>query len=451
MKNKVHRGKKGDANRLLGVRFGEDGNSDDEHGDGRRRQDPINYKKRVTVQIKDRLGKDHTDVFRKFDVENIEMLPTIIIDYRIDFRYFVIASSLKQMGRAIYSENCFIDEIIPPIRKHFTVDQYFKRMKRVYEEDDGFTEYEISINELKQYYLGYKQKRMGAGELLEEFYEALGIKEGFKSFWGLAICHTSSHSRELHEVLRRALFNLSFKNGDCIINKSAPVPKGKTDKYGKPLRAQIKYSHIFGLLTEQLEGHMKKNKDDLPHIDIRSLNQAISKIYEIDRHDLLQGKKLKMYVSPETRELIGECFFCPESQIIKKFQKCKMEDLIYVQIYWSIIWLLMSGKNPGITPGFNGFFWIKDIFPGRFDFIRLAKSKFVNQSTGQKYGEYPTMDFSTQPGARGPTQPKRVPAQQSNIAVNASNFPTLGGGAPERKQMVVNNVTNFPSFNMTSK
>jgi hypothetical protein len=44
-----------------------------------------------------------------------------------------------------------------------------------------------------------------------------------------------------------------------------------------------------------------------------------------------------------------------------------MEDLVYVQIYWSIVWLMLSGKNPGVTPGFNGFFWLKENFPGRFD------------------------------------------------------------------------------------
>jgi hypothetical protein len=62
---------------------------------------------------------------------------------------------------------------------------------------------------------------------------------------------------------------------------------------------------------------MKPRRDELPLIDIRSLNQAIAKIYEIDRHDLLQGKKLKMYVSPETKDLIGQCYFSPKSKIDK--------------------------------------------------------------------------------------------------------------------------------------
>jgi hypothetical protein len=227
---------RGDANRLLGVHFRDEDefSSDDEN---QQNKPSYNVKKRVAIKIKDRLGKDHTDVFRKFDVENIEMLPNTIVDYRIDFRYFLIAAGSNQgNGRAIYTENCFIDDIIPPLRKHFTVDQYFKRMKRFYEDDDDFSEYEISINELKQVYLAYKMKQEHAGGMLEEFYDMLGFKEGFKSFWGLAICHTSSHNRELHEVLRRALFKMSFKSGDCIINTPAPVPKGKTDKYGKPLR-----------------------------------------------------------------------------------------------------------------------------------------------------------------------------------------------------------------------
>lgn len=52
---------------------------------------------------------------------------------------------------------------------------------------------------------------------------------------------------------------------------------------------------------------------------------------------------------------------------------------------------MMSGKNPGITPGFNGFFWIKDIFPERFNFIKLAKSKFVNEM-GHKTADFPGLE-----------------------------------------------------------
>lgn len=368
------------------------------------------------------------------------MLPTVIVDYKMDFRYFLIFAGKRTDSRAVYTERNFIDDMEPPIRKHFTVDQYFRRMKRFYEEDENFSEYEIDIDELKQYYEGYKHKKMGAGDLLIEFYETLGCKEGFKSFWGLAVCHISSHSRELHEVLRRGLFKYSFKNGDCIINQAAPVPKGKTDKWGKPLKPQIKYSYIFKLLTQMLEDHMKNRKDELPLIDIRSLNQAISKIYEIDRHDLLQGKRLKMYIGPETRDLIGECFFCPKTQIDKKFSECKMEDLVYVQIYWSIIWLMMSGKNPGITPGFNGFFWIKDIFPERFNFIKLAKSKFVNEM-GHKTADFPGLEPEQ---TRGRLISKPI-VQQSNIPVNEDHFPSLSGGKAKTAN-VKNDTANFPKF-----
>jgi hypothetical protein len=78
------------------------------------------------------------------------MLPTVIIDYKIDFRYFLIASGAGSVqNQPKYDDKCFIDDIVPPVRKHFTVDQYFKKMQRIYEDDEDFSEYEISINELK--------------------------------------------------------------------------------------------------------------------------------------------------------------------------------------------------------------------------------------------------------------------------------------------------------------
>jgi hypothetical protein len=86
----------------------------------------------------------------------------------------------------------------------------------------------------------------------------LGVRQGFTSFWGLAVCHTSSHGLELNEVLRRALFKIKFQSGDCVINHAAPVPPGKTDQEGRPIKPIIKYTFIFNILTGVLESHMRE-------------------------------------------------------------------------------------------------------------------------------------------------------------------------------------------------
>ena len=78
-----------------------------------------------------------------------------------------------------------------------------------------------------------------------------------------------------------------------------------------------------------------------------------------------------MYISPESRDFIGQTFFCPESQIPSLLLKCKIEDLVYVQIYWSITGFLMSDRSKGVSPGYDGFSWIKDMFPARFNFIKV--------------------------------------------------------------------------------
>ncbi len=62
-------------------------------------------------------------MFRKFNVENIEMLPTLVIDYRIDFRYFLIAAGVGALEyKAIIQDACFIDDLTPPTRKFFNID-----------------------------------------------------------------------------------------------------------------------------------------------------------------------------------------------------------------------------------------------------------------------------------------------------------------------------------------
>ena len=281
---------------------------------------------------------------------------------------------------------------------------------------------------LAQFYLGYKQTAMSAGELFNEFCEMLGVRDGITSFWGLAICHTTSHNMELNEVLRRNLFKMKFHNGDCVINHAAPVPPGKVDKDGKPIKPIIKYTFIYNLLTGILEKHMRERQYELGEMDIRSLNQAISTIYELDKHDLLQAKKLKMYISPETKDLIGKCFFCPESQIPALLKNCKIEDLVYVQIYWSITGFLMSERSKGVNPGFDGFQWIKDTFPGRFIFIKLKaiqikESAPILPNHGHGYGNKKTQ------GSINPKigEPKNQETDQLKKGLDEESFPSLGG------------------------
>lgn len=272
---------------MLGVHFDEEDSFEEENAGNASR--PQLHQNRVSmVVLKDKFGHDYNDVFRKFDVENIELLPTIVADFKVDFRYFLVAAGLTHTSNIpIFDDRCFIDDIDPPLRKHFSIPQYFKYLERTYQTPENFMKYGVNITLLAQFYLGYKQGAMGAGELLNEFCGMLGTRHGFTCFWGLAVCHTSSHNIELNEVIRRSLFKLKFQNGDCVVNHAAPVPHGKTDQDGRPVKPIIKYTFVYNLLTDVLEKHIRERSQELGEMDIRSLNQAISTIYELDKHDLL--------------------------------------------------------------------------------------------------------------------------------------------------------------------
>lgn len=131
--DKVHRGKKGNVNTLLGINFNDDDDSFENENQGNDNRPQIHQNRTAMVVLKDRFGEDYNDVFRKFDVENIELLPTIVADFKMDFRYFLVAAGLNYSDNIpIFSEVCSIDDIVPPIRKHFSIPQYFKFLERTF-------------------------------------------------------------------------------------------------------------------------------------------------------------------------------------------------------------------------------------------------------------------------------------------------------------------------------
>ena len=109
-------------NSLLGVHFHDEDDSFENQQSADASRPQIHMNRTSTVVLKDKFGIDYNDVFRKFDVENIELLPTIISDAKVDFRYFLVAAGLTRSdSHQLFDSKCFIDDIEPPLRKHFSI------------------------------------------------------------------------------------------------------------------------------------------------------------------------------------------------------------------------------------------------------------------------------------------------------------------------------------------
>lgn len=257
------------------------------------------------------------------------MLPSTIIDYRIDFRYFIISSGSKSddlLGKKD-SPVIFVDDLIPPKRKNYTVEKYLKKISLHYSSQSASTSLDTSqsssssgrgrmrprAHKLKQFYDEYRSRRLSAFHLLQEFEDTLGVREGVKAFWGLAICHTSSHAKELHEILRRSILKMRFQNPTCVLNY-------QPEKGNDPRRPnKKKFSFIFKTLIKKSFAFLKSKNKDMPVLDERHLNQIISNFYEIEISDMLQSWKLKRYIGPVSREHIEKVFMCPEEEIEANF------------------------------------------------------------------------------------------------------------------------------------
>ena len=349
------------------------------------------------------------------------MLPGTVVDYRMDYRYFLLASGKastdlignkfqdgkdqenNQSGTAksktLFHLDLFqpsnrldgvvyIEDLIPPARKYYSVKKYFNKLKRVHgdskEEENqtpnesntrkgkerggkrskksskvnSRTQQKIRLENLERAYRRYKDRDYSALSLFRDFQDILGVRYGIQAFWGLAVCHTSSHSKELHEVLRREILKMRFREPTSILSESKPAPyrrgdggrddrnNNKNKKKGKgkdnhPFRPQqAKFSRIYKELISEVDEHLLANRKDIPVLDERQLNQAISAFYALEKCDMLQSEKLKMYISPSSREEVQKMFFCPRAKVkeilVRNYEFQKRE--------------ILSNFSPFLTP-----------------------------------------------------------------------------------------------------
>lgn len=133
-------------------------------------------------------------------------------------------------------------------------------------------------------------------------------------------------------------------------------------------------------------------------------------------------------------------------------EKAKLEDLVYTTIYWNIIWLKISGKNPGLTPGFEGYMWLKETFPNKFDFLKTVKIEVPDGDSKPSRGQVVQ---------RGPRGRARVflnnvgESQEAQAESTEMNFPSLGGdarpGELTLEQRVVGTFGNKKGLAITGK
>ena len=59
-------------------------------------------------------------------------------------------------------------------------------------------------------------------------------------------------------------------------------------------------------------------------------------------------------------------------------EKTSLKDLVYILIYWRVIYIRLKGNKLGITPGFDGFNWLKTQSKNMFNFLKV-KTQEENQ------------------------------------------------------------------------
>lgn len=182
------------------------------------------------------------------------------------------------------------------------------------------------------------------------------------------------------------------------------------------------YSEIYAQLVDYLDAYLKAKKDQIPILDERHLNQAISNFYEIDNHLILQGKKLNLYIDPSVHNKIQKCYFAGVHELPRIFESCDKKDLVYVLIYWTMILTKICGTNFGITPGFEGFNWLKMVFPEKFNFFKTKVTEVKNDNPQSRINQTNKTSNNDFPGLDGFSKDRQT---SKPVEINDSEFPSF--------------------------
>lgn len=273
-----------------------------------------------------------------------------------------------------YQAKICIDDLEVPVRKAQTPQQIIVSIER------NFTPQQA--NTIRMAYESMKNNPHEAEYRWKDFEKTLGKIKGFKYFWAFAVaCH--QFGSRLHQKLKQIVKETDFRSPTCVLSKHGTT-----------------YKSIFKYLSKKLAEFLSSKVDELESFPEKKLNTVIRSIFGHETGLLIQGQCLQRYISPNSSAVLMHIFFADKSNYSDMFEDCKLQDLITVFLYWSII-RIKSSQEVHTTPGFRGVDWIREVIGKDIDLsfikvstqeeIREKKMEYANRVDPADRSEFPTL------------------------------------------------------------
>jgi hypothetical protein len=204
----------------------------------------------------------------------------------------------------------FIDDLEPPWKKGKLVDSIYSWVEKT----KGYS----AMNAVRQAYIIYKTQSSSAYHLLLEIEQTLGIINGLKCYWALAVAQKAEVA-DMHKEMRKSVAKMAFRNKDCI------------------LAICNTYEDIFTAMLTSLSSYLATISQQIDVFSEGKLNSMTMAFYGLPLGHLYQFRTLHQYLSSsEAMSLLQSLFFQPIGNLVQAFTPYSPEDLCVILLYLAI-------------------------------------------------------------------------------------------------------------------
>ena len=237
-------------------------------------------------------------------------------------------------ARAGVSGGVFIDDLEIPSKKAQSLDDLCSSLFKSHGP--------LISGQFRDLAVNFRNKRVGAFELLGLLEGLLGFYKGFKYYWGLCLTQTyDAVILEMHKTMRKSVIKMSFRVPDCILAV-----------------CRSSYWEIFSRVTECISQFMYSVEEKMEPYEEYRIDTMLGAMFAIETGRLAQGRGLQNFVTARSLPFLLQVYFANETGVSELLGKVATDDLVPAYLYFCVLKIKSSGNEELKPPDNTGVFWL---------------------------------------------------------------------------------------------